>query len=96
MLNNIIVKPLITEKSMDEAKKGKFTFIVLNSASKRHVKNEVEKIFKVNVLSVSSLIIKGRKKRYGTRRIEVMEPSFKKAIVKLKSGQKIDLFDQGA
>lgn len=95
-MDNVIVKALITEKSMDEAKKGKFTFIVSMKASKRHVKNEVEKIFKVNVLSVSSLIIKGRKKRYGTKRIEVNEPSFKKAIVKLKSGQKIDLFDQGA
>lgn len=92
---NIIIKPIISEKSMSQVGLGKFTFEVAKSAGKNEIKKEVEKNFKVNVVSVATIVVKGRKKRTGTRRTEVAESSFKKAIVRLKPGQKIDLFEAG-
>lgn len=90
-----IVKPVITERSIKEAEKNKFTFLVLKTADKRVIKKEVEDRFKVNVKGISTNIIKGRKKRSGTKRIEIEEQVFKKAVIKLETGQKIDFFDVG-
>lgn len=90
---NIIVKPIITEKSMQDATAGKFTFKVLKAADKKTIKRAIEEKFKVNILNVSTLIIKGRKRRVGVRRVEVLQSAYKKAVVTLKPGQKIDLFD---
>lgn len=92
-MQDILISPIISEKSMTDAGKGKFTFKVFNKADKLSIKKEVEKRFKVNVLSVSTITTKGRSKRTGARRIEVLNKPFKKAIVKLKPGQKIALFE---
>lgn len=94
-MDSVIIKPIITEKSMNRVKKGKFTFMVAKNAGKPAIKKEVEEKFKVEVVSVATNITKGRKKRFGTRRIETSLPAFKKAVVKLKEGQKIDLFEIG-
>lgn len=94
-LNNVIVSPIITEKSMELAKSGKFAFKVNISSSKSQIRHAVEGIFKVNVVSVATNIIKGKRKRVGQRRIEVRASPIKKAIVRLRSGEKIDLFDIG-
>lgn len=95
MKQNVIIAPVISEKSMSEVAKGKFTFRVVKQADKLSIKKEVEEKFKVNVLSVSTVTTKGRTKRTGVRRVEVSLQPFKKAIVKLKEGQKIALFDTG-
>jgi large subunit ribosomal protein L23 len=92
---NIIISPLISEKSMDDAAKTKFTFRVNNGASKTQIKKAVETKFKVNVIGIKTLNMKGKTKRFGQRRIETKTSGFKKAIVMLKSGQKIDLFEAG-
>lgn len=92
-MQDILISPIISEKSMSEAGKGKFTFRVARKADKLSIKKEVEKRFKVNVLSVSTITTKGRSKRTGTRRVEVVSQPLKKAIVKLKPGQKIALFE---
>lgn len=89
----IIVRPIITEKSMDDAAKAKFTFEVLKTASKKVIKKAVEEKFKVNIISVSTIIVKGKTRRQGKKRIEITKTPWKKAIVELKEGQKIDLFD---
>lgn len=94
-LHNVIIKPLITEKTLNDAKGGKFTFQVSRDADKQIISKAVEDAFKVEVKSVATSIVKGRKKRAGIRRLEIEESSFKKAIVKLASGQKIDLFEVG-
>lgn len=93
MDNAIIIRPIITEKSMRDAKQGRFTFAVLKTATKPVLKLAVEKMFKVQVVSVTTSIIKGKRKRVGARRIEVIEQPTKKAIVALVQGQKIELFD---
>ncbi|MDP3988504.1 MAG: 50S ribosomal protein L23 [Candidatus Levybacteria bacterium] len=90
---DVLIKPIISEKSMSEAAKSRFTFKVCKNANKKEIKEAVEKKFKVKVLSVSTAIIKGKTKRTGTRRIEKTVSSFKKAVVELEKGQKIALFD---
>lgn len=90
---NILVRPVITEKSMDEASRGRFTFVVAKGATKGDVKKAVEQQFPVTVVSVHTLITKGKGARSGKRRIEVKLRPVKKAIVELLPGQRIDLFD---
>lgn len=94
-LHTIIIRPVITEKSMSGASKNKFTFQVAKQADKKTIKKAIEKKFGVNVLKVESSIRKGKKKRSGVQRREVIGSDWKKAVVTLKEGQKIDLFDVG-
>lgn len=92
---NIIISPVITEKSMADAAKGKFTFKVVKSSNKEEIKKAVEKRFNVNVVHVSTSILKGKSQRVGMRRNEKKITDTKKAIVKLKEGQKIGMFELG-
>jgi large subunit ribosomal protein L23 len=92
---NIILSPLITEKSMQDASQGKFTFRVYRRANKLEIKKAVEKNFKVDVTHVSTSVLKGKKQRVGARRIEKEIQETKKAIVTVKKGQKIGLFELG-
>lgn len=92
---NVIISPLITEKSMKDAGLGKFSFRVAKSANKNEIKKEVEKRFSVNVTHISTNILKGKKIRVGARRAEKEISDTKKAIVSVKKGQKIGLFELG-
>lgn len=92
---SVIISPLITEKSMKDAADGKFSFKVLKSANKNDIKKRVEKNFNVNVTHVSTSILKGKKTRVGTRRTERKVSDWKKAVVTVKKGQKIGLFELG-
>lgn len=94
-IHSIIKRPIITEKSMEDAKLGKFTFEVERHADKPKIKKAIEEQFKVNVLDVAVAIVKGKKRRHGQRRTEVTRMPWKKTIVKLGQDQKIDLFDVG-
>lgn len=85
--------PIISEKSMNEANKGKFTFRVDKKVDKEGIRKLVADKFKVDVVSVATSIVKGKSRRFGTRRTEVVLSSWKKATVKLKEGQKIAMFD---
>lgn len=92
---SIIKKPLITEKSLKDAARGIFTFIVDKKANKIEITKEVESQFKVHVLAVTTEIIKGKRKQVGRKKNIVRLPDVKKARVRLKSGEKIDLFEVG-
>jgi|SRR3989344_6637624 len=92
---SIIISPVITEKSMQDASAGKFTFKVMKGANKNEIKKEIEKRFSVNVTHVSTNILKGRKIRVGARRTEKSISPSKKAIVTVAKGQKIGLFELG-
>lgn len=89
----IIKRPILTERSLHAAANGKFTFEVDRLASKGQVREAVETYFGVNVISVNTVKLGGKRKRVGKRRLEKVYPSRKKAIVQLKQGQKIDLFE---
>lgn len=91
----VIIKPLVTEKSMDDVTKGKYTFIVDRFATKPVIKQAIKDMFKVTVVSVATSIVKGRSKRVGMRRQEVSTAAYKKATVTLKKGEKISLFEPG-
>lgn len=93
MIQQIIIKPLVTEKSMADVSKGKYTFIVDKFATKPVIKQAVKDMFNVTVRSVATRIVKGKTKRIGARRQEVTEVSYKKATVLLKKGDKIALFE---
>ena len=84
----VIVRPVITEKSNVNLGKNIYTFIVHKNATKIEVRNAIEKIYSVKVDKVNTMTVAGKKRQYG--RIKGQEPDIKKAIVYLKAGQKID------
>ncbi len=94
-IQDVIIRPLITEKAMRESEKGKYGFVVGQQASKALIKLAVEAEFKVHVTGVQTSTIKGRKKRVGMRRSEIDLPKVKKALVTVKKGEKIGIFEPG-
>ena len=89
---DIILKPVITEKSMAGIAEKKYTFKVAKDANKIEIKNAVEEIFKVEVDKVTTINMKSKPKRLG--RSEGSTSAWKKAIVKLSDGSKtIEFFD---
>lgn len=91
MLNNLRLKPQVTEKAFTLASLGKYTFSVAGSASKAAISKAISELFKVNVVSVNIINIKGKVKR--TRFGVGKRKDISKAIVTLKKGEKIDIFD---
>jgi len=88
----IILKPLVTEKSTDlRVKEDKYAFEVDLKANKPEIKKAIEELFKVNVVEVHTMIVHGKVKRMG--RFEGKRPNWKKAIVSLKKGEKIEFFE---
>ena len=89
---DIILKPLLTEKGYDGIADKKYTFIVAKSANKTQIKLAVEKLFNVRVDSVNTVNCKGKLKRMG--RNEGYTPDYKKAIVQLTAYSKaIEFFN---
>lgn len=88
---DIILKPVVTEKTMNLLADNKYTFVVDKKANKTEIKNAIQNIFNVKVEKVNTMIIKGKPKRMG--RYEGKRPDRKKAIVTLKAGQKIKIFE---
>lgn len=87
------LKPLRTEKSLKLASIGRYVFVVDKQANKTEIKQAVEKTFKVNAIKVQTINIPGKKYRTGKKGLKGKRPDGKKAIVTVKSGQKIDLFE---
>lgn len=88
----ILKRPIITEKSMSKSREGEYAFEVEISANKNQIKKEVEDFFKVTVLSVKTMTMKGKTKRAGRMRKETKASDWKKAIVVLAKDQTIDIF----
>lgn len=88
-----LIRPLITEKSMQDAALNRFTFAVAKEANKAEIARDVAESFHVKVLAVKTTVVKGKSHRVGKTRQEVMTSPWKKAIVEIAKGQKIDLFD---
>lgn len=90
-LYEVLRRPSITEKGTVLQSEGKYVFEVAPKATKPQVKQAVETVFKVKVVAVNVMTVPGKKKRMG--RNETQQPSWKKAIVTLESGNKIELFE---
>lgn len=96
MLSDLILKKaIISEKSLLDAAKGIYTFEATKESSKDQIRKAINKMFNVNVVAITSNIIKGKKKLSGKKRIPVKKPDIKKVRVRLKSGEKISLFEIG-
>lgn len=89
---DIILKPIITEASMDALQMNKYTFKVAKNANKVEIAQAVEALFGVKVAKVNTISVKGKMKRMG--RYAGFRPDWKKAIVTLAEGEKtIEFFD---
>ncbi len=94
----IILRPVISEKSIDESTRGKYTFAVHPDANKIQIKAAIEELYKadkVSVVAVNVLTRQPRKKVTGTRRGRVVGrvSGWRKAIITLAPGQKIQFFE---
>ena len=90
----VVIRPVVTEKSVTQTAAAQYTFEVDTAASKRHIKTAIENIFKVKVLRVNTVTAHGKLKRdvrKRTARPTVQHSDRKKAIVTLREGDKIEL-----
>ena len=90
-LYEIVRRPLITEKATIMKEQNRYAFEVVKEANKRQIKEAVEAAFKVNVVKINVMSVPGKMRRVGRR--QAMTPSWKKAIVTLELGQKIEFFE---
>jgi large subunit ribosomal protein L23 len=90
-LRDVLIRPLITEKSNTGMQDNKYTFIVPLNANKVEIRQAVETVFKVKVLDVNTVRVMGKIKRMG--KYSGKRPDYKKAIVKIAPGQQIEFFE---
>jgi large subunit ribosomal protein L23 len=90
-LYEVLRRPLVTEKNAVLQMAGKYAFEVAGRATKPQIKQAVEKAFKVKVTGVNVMTMPGKERRVGRRHVRT--PSWKKAIVTLEPGDRIELFD---
>lgn len=90
-LTRVIVRPVVTEKSTDLGEQDKYVFEVASDANKNEIKQAVERFFGVKVREVRTMNVRGKPKRLG--RFMGRRKDWKKAVVTVQSGEKIDLFD---
>ncbi len=90
---DVIISPRITEKSMAGALATQYTFVVHANATKTQIRHAIEEIFKVNVVKLNTVNVGGKKRNFARRGAKTSgkQSDFKKAIVTLKPGQKIEL-----
>jgi len=88
-LYDVIVSPVITEKATALSEQNKVVFRVRPEATKPQIKEAVEKLFEVKVVSVNTLVIKGKRKVFRGRKGQ--RSDVKKAVVTLEAGQTIDV-----
>ena len=90
---DVIIAPLITEKSMAATAHAQYSFEVNRRATKTQIRQAVEQIFKVTVLKVNTVNVEGKVKNFARRamRTHGKQADWKKAIVTLKAGEKIEV-----
>jgi large subunit ribosomal protein L23 len=88
---DVILRPLVTEQSMAGIAEGRYTFAVDPRANKVEIRRAVEEIWGVSVDKVNTMNVRGKQRRMG--RSAGYRPDWKKAIVKLRSGQRIEFFE---
>ncbi len=92
--HEIIIKPVVSEKSFAEAGKGRYTFEVAKDANKTDIKRAVESLYGVKVVGVATNIVKGTKMRFTRRGRNIQDLTYKKARVQVAKDQKIDIFEE--
>ncbi len=90
---DVIIRPVISEKTYELLDENKYTFIVDKRANKTEIRQAIEAIFEVRVLGVNTMNRPGKRKRRGW--VVGKRPDTKRAIVKVAPGDEIELFDAG-
>ena len=90
-LRDVLIRPYVTEKTTALMQENKYTFVVPLTANKVTIRQAVEQIFKVKVLNVNTVRVLGKVKRMGKN--QGKRSDFKKAIVKLAPGERIEFFE---
>ncbi len=89
---DVVIRPLVTEKSTRLMEEGKYSFVVSRDANKIEIKKAVEQLFDVKVKDVNTMRVKGKARRVGMHR--GYRPSWKKAVITLQEGSKgIEIFE---
>ena len=91
-LHDVLLRPVISEKSVLETERNNYTFAVARDANKFQIREAVEAEFKVNVVGVRVLTVKPKQKRRGRRQLGTV-PGWRKAVVTIQAGQKIEFFE---
>jgi large subunit ribosomal protein L23 len=89
--HDVILRPVITEKSTAGAQNGRYTFQVALGANKVEIKKAVEAIWSVKVRSVNTMVVPGKQRTVGRSR--GLRPDWKKAVVTLREGDHIQFFE---
>lgn len=92
-MKQIVIKPVITEKSLSLASRGWYTFAVVEGSRKREIAMAIGDIYGVTVVDIRTLIMHGKERKSGKRMKKIHRNDWKKALVRLKVGQKIDAFE---
>ena len=91
-MHDVLLRPVVSEKSVIETERNNYTFAVARDANKFQIKAAVEAEFKVDVIGVRVLSVKPKQKRRGRKTLG-MVPGWRKAIVTIAAGQKIELVE---
>ena len=91
-IHDILIRPVISEKSISQTERGNYTFAVARDSNKLQIKAAVEAEFKVTVLDVRVLWVKPKQKRRGRKNLGIVS-GWRKAVVTIAPGQKIELFE---
>ena len=91
---DIIVRPVVSEKTFDLASEGRYTFEVASRANKIQIREAIETLFNVHVTAVNTMWVQGKSRRMG-RLKPGRTPKWKKAIVTLVAGESIPIFETG-
>ena len=86
----VLMRPVITEKSMSQTNDGRYTFAVATDATKQEIAQAVATQFKVDVVSVNTIPVRGKQRRLGRKIGRTQD--WKKAIVTIGKGQKIEKY----
>jgi large subunit ribosomal protein L23 len=97
-MDDVLRRPVITEKNTILMEQGQYTFVVAPDANKIQIREAVERLFNVRVKAVNTLVTKGQERsrsiKKGRGRVTGRESNVKKAVVTLFPGQRIDIFEQ--
>jgi len=91
-LTDILKKPIITEKTLNQSVLGKYIFKIDKRATKTEVKRAINHAFGVEAISVRTINVSGKMRKFGKKRKQTRLSNWKKAVVQLAPGQKIDIF----
>ena len=91
-VHDVLIRPVISEKSVAQTERNNYTFAVGRDSNKFQIRDAVETEFKVTVLDVRVMWVKPKQKRRGRRTLG-MVPGWRKAVVTIAAGQKIELFE---